>query len=307
MAKAKKVHKKEGENPVASVPGYITLTKQVGEKIWQEKRLFAKLLTLYVLVNLLLVGLVPQEDYRAVSDELSAFAGTNAGGGFVATMLLYGATASGSIGVDISGLSPQYGAAVAAGFWLVTIWLLRQRLSGKAVQLRDGLYSAMAPLISSALLMALGAIQLLPLAAGMLVFSAALSSGLLQGALVWVGAVAVLGLGLLSLYWLSATALSLIVVTLPGTYPLVAHRLARDIVAGRRAVIIGRLAWLAVMILVLSIVLLIPAILVDNTVRSEWLPLVPFMLQVFSASAVIGGATYMYLLYRGVIDGKEAA
>lgn len=286
------------------IGSYGSFTKEVTSLVWSERRLFGKLVAVFVIVSFVVTGLVPQQDYRMVSDELTGATG----GGPLDTVILYGGMVTGSIGMEVSGLAPQYGLFLMGVLWLVTVWLVRQRLLGSPVQVRDGLYSGLAPLITTALLVGLAVVQLLPFAIGALLLSAGISSGLLQGMLAPAFfAVVVAGLASVSVYWLSATVISLIVATLPGTYPMAAHKLARSIVSGRRLTVIGRIAWLAGLVFALSVMLLVPAILLDSLIRSEQLPLVPVMLQVVTGISVVFAATYVYMLYRKMIDEESTA
>jgi hypothetical protein len=117
----------------------------------------------------------------------------------------------------------------------------------------------------------------------------------------------ILLLVVLSLYWMSSTFIALVVVTLPGMYPWQAIKTAGDLVIGRRLRILWRLLWLGFTIALSWVVVMVPVILFDAWLKGvlpalEWLPLVPVALLALSSLTVIWAASYVYLLYRKVVD-----
>lgn len=114
-------------------------------------------------------------------------------------------------------------------------------------------------------------------------------------------------LTLLSIYWISSTFFALIVVTLPGMYPMQALRTAGDMVVGRRLRILLRLLWMGLGLVLAWALVLIPFILFDGWLKGvwpqiEWLPIVPVVLLLMSTATVVWTAAYIYLLYRKVVD-----
>ena len=109
------------------------------------------------------------------------------------------------------------------------------------------------------------------------------------------------------LYWLTSTLLALVVVTIPGMYPLRAVRVAGDLVVGRRLRILLRLLWGALLAAITWSLLLIVSVLLDNLLRAALPNLsgfsaVPYISAVASAAAMVWFATYVYLFYRKVVD-----
>ena len=115
----------------------------------------------------------------------------------------------------------------------------------------------------------------------------------------------------LSLYWITSSLIALTVVTLPGMYPFQALKTAGDLVIGRRLRILLRWLWLAIIILVVWALVMIPVILFDTWLKGlfpaiTWLPIVPTILLLMSSFTVLFAATYIYLLYRRVVEDDAA-
>ncbi|HWT40870.1 MAG TPA: hypothetical protein VN081_06435, partial [Dongiaceae bacterium] len=196
--------------------------------------------------------------------------------------------------------------------WLTVVWLLRNLLAGHKVRMRDGLYSSGSPLFATMVIVFVVLLQLLPIGIAMIGYAAANSSGLLAGGveamLFWVGASL---LGVLSLYWITSSLFAMVMVTLPGMYPWRALRTAGDIVFGRRIKLLLRWLWMLLAIAALWAVVLIPFILIDLWVKSlwpqvEWLPIVPVIVLLLSSFTALWASTYIYLLYRKVVDNETA-
>lgn len=297
------------------LPGYIAFTNDVRKIIWQHKKIFLSLAVLYGLLTALLTGMASQQTYTDLSETLrntggELFAGN--WGELAKAGLLLGTGIVGSLNGEPTDLQRLYAILLALMAWLTTIWLLRAILAGKKPKLRDGLYNASAPFLSTFLVSLLLIVQLLPVAIAAIGFSSATSSGLLDGGveamLFWV--VASL-LATLSLYWMTTTFIALVVVTLPGMYPLQAIKTAGDLVIGRRIRILLRFLWLLVIDAVLLVLIMVPIILLDIWIKGmlpaiEWLPIVPIALLAVGALAVVWTASYTYVLYRKVVEDDAA-
>jgi hypothetical protein len=214
-----------------------------------------------------------------------------------------------------TGLSPsptqvQGVLTVILGFmaWLTIVWLLRNIMAGHAVRLRDGIYSSGSPIISTLLVGVVMAVQALPLAILILIYNAASLSGLIDGGveamLFWAVALLII---VMVLYWMTSTMIALVVVTLPGMYPLVAIKTAGDLVIGRRLRILLRLVWMSVLTVVVLMVIAIPIILFDSWLKqvlpaTSWIPLVPLVVIFLSATALVWISSYTYMLYRRIVE-----
>jgi len=289
------------------MPGYWAFTNEVRRTLWQNRRLFLGVVLIYTLLSVVAVGMISQDTYSELSDYLQE-AGAEVVGGNVGmltrALVVFGATVMGDLnGGTLSEAQQLYSALLALLCWLTVVWLLRQRLAGHKVKLRDGIYSSGSPIVASLIVLLVVIVQLLPLAIGFIGLQTAQASGIAQGGveamLLWF----VIGLlGVLSLYWLTGSLIGFVLVTLPGMYPFKALKEAGELVLGRRLRLMLRLVWLMAIVVITWAVVLIPIILLDRLLHIEWLPLVPVAVVLVGALTVVWTATYIYLLYRKLID-----
>jgi len=297
------------------LPGYWSFTGQVHKLLWQNKKLFGLLVFTYAALTAILVGLASQEIYEELSDSLFS-AGENAITGDLGMVgnafVLLGSGAVGALNQAPTESQQIFAAILGLMAWLTTVWLLRALMAGGKPKLRDGLYNAAAPFLSTLLVSFVVVLQLLPVALAAIGFSAASATGLFDGGVeamvFWVGAGM---LGMLSLYWITSSLIALVVITLPGMYPLQALRTAGDLVVGRRIRILLRIAWMLLLVAVAWVVVVVPVILFDSWLKSlwsavAWLPIVPVTMLGMASLTVLWGAAYIYILYRKVVDDDAA-
>lgn len=310
----KRTKRRDALRPYA-IPGYISFTVEVWKTLWQYKRTFLLLIVFYAVLTAGLVGLASQSTYQTVADELSATASEVLGGDLGKLSqagLLFLSAAGGSFTEPLTEAQQLFAAFLVILVWMSTVWLLRNLLAGHKVRLRDGLYNAHAPLIPSIMIVLVILVQLLPLALALFGYTAAVSSGLLgsggiEAMLFWVIAGI---LGVVSLYWITSSAFALVVVTVPGVYPLKAMRAASDLVFGRRVQLLLRVLWLLVTAAIAWLVILVPTIAIDLWIKSlwpaiQWLPIIPVLLLLLGAITAVWVSAYIYLLYRKVIADEQ--
>jgi len=296
------------------LPGYWSFTNSVRAMLWRYRRLFGGLAIVYFLIAVAISGFGQQEAYSNLSETLNETGSEVFTGNFgkvgEAGLLL---TTSIATGLTPNATEAQGVLAGLAAFfaWLATVWALRATMADRTVRIRDALYSSGAPVLSTILVGFVIVVQLLPVSIATLVYNAAIQSGLIAGGVEQMLAWTVIGgLVVLSLYWLTSTIVALVVVTLPGMYPFQAIKTAGDLVVGRRMRILLRLLWMALVVVVLWLLILIPIILADAWIKDTWianewvslLPIVPISIMFMSAAMVIFMATYVYMLYRKVVD-----
>ena len=299
------------------LPGYWSFSLYVLKVLRQHKKTFLLLALVYATLTGLLVGIASQDTYTTLTDTLNQTSGDIFKGNFGQigqAGLLFVTIASGGISQTMTETQQIYAGLIALLTWLTTVWLLRNILANKKVKLRDGLYNASSPLLSTFIVALLLIVQLLPLALALLAYSAASATGLLDGGveamLFWIVA---LLLTVLSLYWITSTVIALIVVTLPGMYPFKAIQTAGDLVIGRRVRILLRILWMVLWALVVWVVVMIPIIIVDSWVKGLWaavqgVPVIPVVTLALSSLTIVWLAGYVYLLYRKVVaDDVEPA
>lgn len=299
------------------LPGYWSFTNHVRSVLWQNKKLFGGLVAVYVVATVIISGYGAQETYSDLTQLLRESSGDlfegNLGTIGKAGLLLT-STIQDSLAPTTSEQQAQSvltGLAVFFG-WLTTIWLLRNVLAGHNPKLRDGLYNSGSPVLATIMVGFIITLQLLPIAIAIIIVSAALVSQLflvpVSGFLVAVGA---LLLALLSIYWISSSFIALVVVTLPGMYPMQAIRTAGDLVVGRRLRMLYRLLWLMLVIVITWLVVVIPIIIFDEWLKQqvpaiEWLPIVPLSIMAMAAVTLVFTSSYIYLLYRRIVDDDAA-
>lgn len=299
------------------LPGYWKFTAYVAQTLWQYRRTFLLLGLVYAILTAVLIGVASQTTYAQLTDSLRGASGEVFGQGwqqFGQALLVFAGTIGSSFSAQNAsggGVETLYGVMIALMIWLATVWLLRNFLANKTVKLRDGLYSAGAPLFATYVLALVLMIQLIPIALAFLGYSAASSTGLLnqgvEAMLFWFAAG---GLALLSLYWVTSTLFAMVIVTLPGMYPFVALARARDVVLGRRTRLLLRAIWLVFTVIIGWAVILLPIIFIDILLSGWWkwfenVPLIPLAVLILSALTMVWVAGYIYLLYRKVVDNND--
>lgn len=293
------------------LPGYIAFNNYVNKTLWSNKRIFIWLGIVYAALYGILIGIGSQETYQTLSDFIQAAGEEILGGDFTQlgqASMVFVIAASTGLTSTLSEAQQIYAVLLILLVWLTTVWLLRNRLAGHKIVLRDGLYNAGAPIVATALVAGVLLIQLLPIGIVSLAHSFASNAGMLEGGvatmLFWIAAAL---LAVLSLYWATSTLFALIIVTLPGIYPFKAIRTAGDLVTGRRIRILLRWLWMLLSIVVFWAIILIPTILIDMWLKNLWpaiagFPLVPIVILLITTFTTIWTSSYVYLLYRKVVD-----
>ncbi|MDR1197125.1 MAG: hypothetical protein LBL08_02530 [Candidatus Nomurabacteria bacterium] len=284
------------------ISGYLAFSHEVWQTIWKNRAIFIKFTILYAIFSLVLVGTLNQSNYLAMRDSVTS-AVENLGVGDVFS-LFTNAITSGS-GEEATMTSQLVAGLLLIFGWLVVVWILRYRLSGNKIRLRDALYNAGAPLVATFILLLIMVLQLIPFAIVLLAYSAVSGIGLINWSIdienmaAWCALAVV---AVMTLYWMVTSFVALIYITVPGVYPLQAIKLAGDRVVGRRMRILLRLIFMALPMAVMWAVILVPIILLDNWVKIDWLPLVPLGVLLLSTLTLVWVGSYIYLLYRRLLD-----
>ncbi|HEY8993016.1 MAG TPA: hypothetical protein VIM37_04205 [Candidatus Microsaccharimonas sp.] len=293
------------------LPGYFSFTHYVSKTIWKHKKVFLWLAVVYAVLTAVFIGIGSQEAYSTLTSTLQdtgseIFQGNLGQIGQAALIFV----SIGTSGLTSTPTEAQQIYVVILGLlvWLTTVWLLRNLLAGHRVKTRDGLYSAGAPIVATFQVALVMIVQLIPIALAVIAYTSASTTGLLNSGvaamLFWV--VASL-LTIMSLYWITSTFFALIIVTLPSMYPMKALKTAGDMVVGRRLRILLRILWMFGVVFAVSAIILIPVILIDTGLTHLWsavgnVPIVPVALLLMGVGTFIWSASYIYLLYRRVVD-----
>lgn len=301
-------HLSPATQQIVALPRTLALVRSAARLLGKNRGLFGRGFLLAWAAVMVAAGLAQQAEYADLSaatrEAVSVIPGSAAQVAMSIGILLSSVLA-GTTAASLSDMQQFYRFSLFVLAWLVTVWLVRHVHTGKSVSVRDGLYNAGAPLISTLLVLGFGILQLVPLALLVSVFATVLATGAGNAALITVTMLfASLLLSALTLYWLSSTALALMVVTIPGTYPLAALRTARTISAGVRLSILLRIAAGLVVALLAAIAGLLPFILLDAVFAIELSFVIIAVLEALAVLGVMFMATYLYLLYRSIIDAR---
>lgn len=295
-----------------AAPGLLHHAVTTFKVIFKNWRLFLPLLIFIVIMNILLVGLMSEDTYTqlqdTIDDSLEGF--KNGQGGQVARagLLLISTVTTGGLTQGASEVQQVFGLLLFIVLWLSVIYILRHRLAGHSLRLRDALYNAMTPFISTLIVALIILIELIPIALVVITYSAAVATNFLATpfyALVYFIFAALMIL--LSVYLVSSTLLALIAVSAPGLYPLVAIRTANDLVASRRIRWIIRVLFLFFIFAVVWVLIMLPLILLDLWLKSIWdwtegIPFISLMLQIMTTFTAIYATAYLYLFYRHMLN-----
>ena len=278
--------------------------------------MFLSMIILYALIIIFLGIITSQSTYDSIGKLVSESLGKIFDGG-VGQLLNAGMLTFSSLAIDTTSLRAEQGVMLALLVlmtWLTAVWLLREILLGLKPKLRDGLYNATAPLISTSVVLLILLIQLSPVGIMALAYSALVSVHILtEGFGMMLFGLLAASVLTLVLYWVTSTIIALVVVALPGMYPLRAIQAASDLVVGRRLRIMLRIVWAFVYSSAIWCVVMVSLVLLERGLSSKlkWLesvPIVPFAGAFMMALLFVWLAAYIYLLYRKVVadDAKPA-
>lgn len=282
--------------------------------IFKNWKLFLPLLIISVVLSAVFIGIMDEASYvqfQDILDETSVqFAGGDVGDVVKAGLLLISTFTTGGLSGDSSEAATVFGVIIFLMIWLVTIFLLRHRLAGHKVKLRDGLYNAMTPLISTFVVFIVALIQCIPIFILIIAFSAAVQTEFLTTpfyALVFFIFAALMIL--ISGYLLSSSLIAFVAVSAPGLYPMEALHTASDLMMGRRIKFIIRLIALLFALAIVWVIVMLPLILFDLFMKKfEWtsgIPFVPICLTTMTCFTGIYVTTYLYLYYRWMLGYEE--
>lgn len=269
--------------------------------IRQNKRIMLGLGGLYAGLSYLLIGGISQIDYVSLKEATLQVIDSGFGAVGNATTL-FGAALTGNLSAPASDVQQFMSAILTLFFWLALIWSARLLAAGKEITLRDALYNSGAPIVPTITTLAIVAFQLIPAAIGIFGYSIVLNGGWMDGgveSMMYAAAAALLCL--MSLYFVVSSIMSLVIVSIPGTYPWQALREARLLVMGRRWGIVLRILLLIAAVLLVWAIVLIPAFLLDNWLKFDWLPLIPVTVQLLIGLTLVYTTLYVYKLYRSLL------
>lgn len=311
-----KLSKKRDYTRPLEIGGYWNLLGSVFGLIRENKSIFRNLVLVSSLASILLIGLMDQNFVSSLQAVVDTTNGGNFEGFFgeigKAGLIMAATFNSGGLVQSPTEIQQMMFAIIILFIWLATVQVCRNILSGKKnFNLRDALYSCGAPIIPMAVISIVILMQLIPVFIATIVGAAAkttsfLSSGIEQA----VFFSAILLLFSLSAFWVMGSIFAMIIVTIPGTYPLQALRIAGDMVSQRRLAILKRVLFLIFVLVLIWSVVIIPIIMLMNWLISingflVNIPTVPISMLLMSCSSCVFTSVYIYVLYRRVVDSDR--
>lgn len=257
-------------------------------------KVFLGIVLIYGVLNALLVqGFSAAGDVNQAKADLDeAFTGNWSQ---LATGLTLFTQLLGSSGNTASPTAGAYQLVLALLVSLALIWALRQMYAGNKIGVRDAFYNGMSQLVQFVLVLIVIGLQLIPMAIGLLVYSAVSGAEVAATSaehILW--AALAFTLSVVSLYMVSSSIFALYIVTLPEMTPLKALRSARQLAANRRWAVMRKVIFLPIVLVVFAAIVVVPLVLFVTPVA----PWVFFLLSMMLLPAV---HSYMYALYRSML------
>ena len=298
------------------LPGLLSHIAATFKIIRQNFKIFLPLIGLIVLLYISLVGLMSESTFQEFKESIDntnkELVSGRLGNLGRAGLTLVGTVTTGGL-TTMNDAQKIFSILLFMITWLVSIYLTRHLLAGHHPRMRDGLYNALSPLISTLFVALIVFIELIPIMFVVITYQAAVSTEFLKTpfyALIYFIFASLLTI--LSVYLTSSSLMGLIAVSAPGLYPLTAIETARNLIAGRRIRFLVRILYLFFWVALIYIVIVLPAILLDILVKGAFpwlndlgLPFVPFVLLVVTIFVFIFISIYAYLFYRQLLDYKD--
>lgn len=304
-------YREDYERPL-DIPGLVHHAMSTFQILFKNWKIFLPLVLLISVANVVLVGLMNEDTYVQFQKSMDSNANELLDGklGTIARsgLLLVSTITTGGLSGTMTDVQQVFAVLLFAITWLVTIWLLRHLLAGQKVKMRDGLYNALTPLISSLAIIFVIFLQLIPIMIVIITYSAAVQTDFLSTpfyALVYFIFAALLSI--LSIYLISSSVVALVATSAPGLYPLTALHTASDLMAGRRIKFIVRLIFLAMVLVLLWVIVMLPLITLDLWLKTKLdflvgLPFVSVELLLMTVFTAVYVTAYVYLYYRRMLD-----
>lgn len=286
------------------IEGYIAFPWYVFRMLWNRKWVYIRFIIAFFILSAIFIGALQADNVTSINETIdSATSGSSVIGPVMRAVVTVGSSIGGALNNNLSDVQYIYLSALLILALLTVVWLLRHQLAGNKLKVRDGLYNAAAPIAAEYALLVVGIAQLLPVALTVLIYMSATTSGLLDGGIeTAMFSVALLLVVVLTLYFMTTTLFAMFIATIPGTYPMKAYKAARHIVAGQRLRLLLRLLWMVVIVLVADFMVLVPFVIIVNSVGGGNSWAIPIAYQLVVIASIVYGTAYSYLLYRRMID-----
>ena len=304
---------REDYNRSLAAPGLLAHANSTMRILFKNWKIFGLLLVFTVTCNIIFVGIMSQETYETVQSSLDESYDMLQNGGELGRLaksglLLISTITTGGLTSGMSEVQQVFLIFFFALVWLITIYYLRHLMAGNKPKFRDGVFNALAPLMSSIVVIALIFVHALPIIFCTIIYSSAVSTGFLEqplyAFLFWLFCGL---LALLSFYLLPVSITALVAVSVPGMYPMTAVHAATDLLQGRRTKFIIRIIFAAIYLAVIWVLIMVPLmwldlVLKDNFDIFEGFPFASLLLQIMTTFTAIYLTAYIYLFYRRMLD-----
>lgn len=296
------------------VPGITYHAAKTFSVIFKNWKLFLPLLIIAVVMAIVFIGLMNESTFQQFQQVLNQTTEEMGYGdiGYVAKagLLLISTVTTGGLSSSSKETNTIFFVLIFLILWLCTIFILRHRLAGHKIKLRDALYNAMTPMISSFVIFAIAVIQCIPIFLLIIVYSTAVQTEFLAtpfyALLFFIFAALMV---ILSGYLLSSSLMAFVAVSAPGLYPMKAMHAASDLMMGRRFKFILRIIALFIILSLTWVAVMLPLIIFDLLMKNfEWaagIPFVPVCLLVMTCFTGIYITAYLYLYYRWMLNYDE--
>jgi hypothetical protein len=258
-----------------------------------EWRKFGAIAAIYLLLSLVLVRSMGDADLPALKEFVTSTLQGKGGDvtvGFTVFGLLLGTT-----GQATTAAGNAYQSVLLIGITLVIVWALRQAHAGTSFGIKEAFYKAFTPLVPFLGVLLVISVQLIPFLLANFLYGVIFIGGVamtLPEQIAW--AALLLALIAWSLYMLTASLISMYIVTLPDMHPFAALRSARNLVRNRRFTIMRKMLFLPLIILVIAAVIMLPVI-IFVAFAAEWI------FVVLTALSLLVVHSYLYNLYRELL------
>ena len=280
----------------SKLPNVLELAASGWLIIWRHRKTFSIIILIYGIAYLILVlGLSSPTNVSSLKKD---FSGSNGSSSFESTLttlgFLVGSTTSSS---TTDGSAYQVFIIIIAS--LSIIWALRQFYLGSKIRARDSYYQGLFPFAQYILVILFIALELVPLAAGLGLYSLLINGGIAVTVIEKILSITlVVGLVGISFYLISSSIIALYIVTLPNMTPWKALRSAKGLVSGRRSSVFRKIIFLPLLLFIVVSLVTLPFIAVAPVVA-------PWVFFVLSLVVLVYIHSYLYGLYRGLINEKE--
>ena len=291
-----------------NAPGLLNHAMTTFGVIFKHWKTFLPFIFLMAMLYVVLVGLMSEDFYQGLQDAIDSTNDESIGNFAKSGLLLLSTITTGGLTTGKDDIGFLFTIVLFLIMWLVTIYLLRKWYAGAKPKLRDGLYNALTPLISTLLVFIVIFVQCIPAMLVAITLSAAQVTGFLSTpfyALVYfIFAALMISI---TAYLLSSSLVALIAVTVPGVYPMAALTTASDLMASRRLKLLLRVLYLLFVVAIIYVVIMLPIMLIDLWLKGIWnwianVPIVPFCLLAVTCFIFIYATTYLYRYYRWLLD-----